>query len=186
MLRYLDVCDNFQGDGCQVERIHCKIHQVPPVVYILVEASVPHLLDFSPNKTCGKRVPVGETPLWSTKAQQIECREKAVKKQQLETSCFRPPIFFSFLQNVMAPLAEQFMMQHEIRLRNRGGGANSRSCIVASTGKDLSPSDRTSFPLSTLFIARWKVYSMQFLPPPQKSFTFTYKKYIFLREMASS
>lgn len=52
---YLDVGNNFKGDSCKVEWVHCKIHQIPPVMYVLIESTIPHLLDFSPDKTCGKK-----------------------------------------------------------------------------------------------------------------------------------
>lgn len=54
-LLYLDVGDNFKGDSCKIEGVHCKIHQIPPVMYVLIEATIPHFLDFSPDETCGKR-----------------------------------------------------------------------------------------------------------------------------------
>lgn len=54
-LLYLDVGHNFKGDSCKIEGVHCKIHQIPPVMYILIESTIPHFLDFSPDKTCRKK-----------------------------------------------------------------------------------------------------------------------------------
>lgn len=53
-LLYLDVGNNFKGDSCKIEGVHCKIHQIPPVMHVLIESTIPHLLDFSPDKTCIK------------------------------------------------------------------------------------------------------------------------------------
>lgn len=54
-LLYLDIGNNFKGDGCKIEGVHCKIHQIPPVMYVLIESTIPHFLDFSPDETCRKK-----------------------------------------------------------------------------------------------------------------------------------
>lgn len=49
---HLHECYNLQGDGCQVERVHDKVHEVPPVVDVILEPTVPHLFDLCPDETC--------------------------------------------------------------------------------------------------------------------------------------
>lgn len=44
--------NNFQRNRSQVQRIHYKIHQIPPVVNIILQSTVPHLFNFAPDKPC--------------------------------------------------------------------------------------------------------------------------------------
>lgn len=48
---YLDISHNLQGNSCQVEWIHCKIHQVPPVMDVFSKSTIPHFLNLPPNET---------------------------------------------------------------------------------------------------------------------------------------
>lgn len=48
---YLHVGYDLQRNGGQVQRVHDKVHQVPPVVDVVLEATVPHLLDLCPDES---------------------------------------------------------------------------------------------------------------------------------------
>lgn len=92
-LLYLDVGNNFKGDSCKIEGVHCKIHQIPPVVYVLIESAIPHFLDFSPDKTCRKQ----ESPLswWGIICIRALCVSDVIKENDKLTAwkkCLIPPL----------------------------------------------------------------------------------------------
>lgn len=48
---YLDIGHNLQGNSCQVEGVHCKIHQIPPIMDVFSESTIPHFLYLPPDET---------------------------------------------------------------------------------------------------------------------------------------
>ena len=48
---HLGVGHDLQGDGGQIEGVHDEVHEVPPVVDVVLEAAVPHLLDLCPDES---------------------------------------------------------------------------------------------------------------------------------------
>ena len=54
---YLHERHDFQGDCRQIQGVHHEVHQIPPVVDVILKATVPHLLDFPPNETCNDKKP---------------------------------------------------------------------------------------------------------------------------------
>lgn len=48
---YLGVGYNLERYGGQVQRVHDKVHQVPPVMDVILETTVPHLLNLSPDES---------------------------------------------------------------------------------------------------------------------------------------
>lgn len=47
---YLGVGYDLERDGGQVQGIHDEVHQVPPVVDVVLETTVPHLFNLSPDE----------------------------------------------------------------------------------------------------------------------------------------
>lgn len=52
--QYLYISDNLQWNGCKIQGVHYKVHQVPPVIYVVFEATIPHLFDLGPYKALEK------------------------------------------------------------------------------------------------------------------------------------
>lgn len=52
---YLYKRNDLQGDCGQIQGVHHKVHEIPPVVDVILQAAVPHLLNLSPYKTCNYR-----------------------------------------------------------------------------------------------------------------------------------
>lgn len=48
---YLGVGYDLERNGGQVQRVHDEVHQVPPVMDVILEAAVPHLLNLSPDES---------------------------------------------------------------------------------------------------------------------------------------
>ncbi len=49
---YLNIGNNLQGDGCKIEGIHHKVHEIPPVMDVILKSTIPHLLDLRPYESC--------------------------------------------------------------------------------------------------------------------------------------
>lgn len=52
---YLNICNDLQGNGRNVQGVHNEIHQVPPVVQVVLDPAVPHLFDLGPYKALRRR-----------------------------------------------------------------------------------------------------------------------------------
>lgn len=48
---YLGEGYNLERNGGQVQRVHDEVHQVPPVMDVILETAVPHLFNLSPDES---------------------------------------------------------------------------------------------------------------------------------------
>lgn len=68
---HLGVGHDLERNGGQVERIHDKVHQVPPVVDVILETSIPHLFDLGPDESWTGRA--AATTQQSTQQKAVWC-----------------------------------------------------------------------------------------------------------------
>lgn len=52
---YLHIRHNLEGNGRKVQGVHDEVHQVPPVVQVVLDTAVPHLFDLSPYEALRRR-----------------------------------------------------------------------------------------------------------------------------------